>query len=79
MSPSDSATGRSRLLKELYPEAGVRPRQALLSMPRGNGKTGLAAVLAAYALFAEDVEGAQVLVVASDERQAGMSTDRSVG
>jgi len=42
-----------------------------LSLPRGNGKTGLAAVLALYALFADEQEGAQVLVVASDERQAG--------
>jgi phage terminase large subunit-like protein len=48
-----------------------RPRQGLLSLPRGNGKTALAAFLAAYALFADDVEGAQVLCVASDERQAG--------
>ncbi len=49
-----------------------RPRQGLLSVPRGNGKTALAAFLAAYALFADDVEGAQVLCVASDERQAGL-------
>jgi phage terminase large subunit-like protein len=60
------------ILKQLYPMAGQRPRQGLVSMPRGNGKTGLAAVLAAYALFAEEQEGAQILVVASDERQAGM-------
>lgn len=60
------------ILRKLYPMEGKRPRQGLLSMPRGNGKTGLAAVLAAYALFADGVEGAQVLVVASDERQAGM-------
>lgn len=60
------------IVRSLYPEGDTRPRQALLSMPRGNGKTGLASVLAAYALFADDVEGAQVLVVASDERQAGM-------
>ncbi len=51
--------------------ADPRPRQGLLSIPRGNGKTALAAFLAAYALFADDVEGAQVLCVASDERQAG--------
>jgi phage terminase large subunit-like protein len=38
--------------------------------PPGDGKTALAAFLAAYALFADDVEGAQVLCVASDERQA---------
>ena len=39
-------------------------------MPRGNGKSGLAAVLGMYALLADGVEGAQVLIVASDERQA---------
>jgi len=58
------------MVARFYPTEGRRPRQALVSMPRGNGKTGLAAVLAAYALFAEGVEGAQVLVVASDQRQA---------
>lgn len=45
-------------------------RQAVVSMPRGNGKTTLAACLALYGLFADGVEGAQVLTVASDERQA---------
>jgi len=59
------------IVKGLYPIRGQRPRQGLLSIPRGNGKTGLAAVLAAYGLFADEVEGAQVLIVASDERQAG--------
>lgn len=49
-----------------------RPRQGLVSIPRGNGKSSLAAMLAAYCLFADDVEGAQVLCVASDERQAGI-------
>ena len=53
-----------------------RPRQGLVSLPRGNGKTGLAAMLACYGLLADvdgqgrAVEGAQVLCVASDERQA---------
>ncbi|GAB2497178.1 terminase large subunit [Promicromonospora xylanilytica] len=62
------------IVRQLYPMADEckRPRQALMSIARGNGKTGLAAVLAAYALFADDEEGAQILVVASDERQAGM-------
>ena len=59
------------IVKGLYPLRGKRPRQGLLSLPRGNGKTGLASVLAAYALLADGVEGAQVLIVASDERQAG--------
>ena len=58
------------IVRQLYPQRGQRPRQGLVSMPRGNGKTALAAVLALYALFADGVEGAQVLTVASDERQA---------
>lgn len=44
-------------------------RQGLVSMGRGNGKTALAAMLACFGLF-EGTEGAQVLTVASDERQA---------
>jgi phage terminase large subunit-like protein len=47
-----------------------RPRQGLVSIPRGNGKSTLAAALGLYGLFADGVEGAQVLCVASDERQA---------
>ena len=44
-------------------------RTALVSMPRANGKTALAAALAVAELFAGDMS-AEVLVVASDERQA---------
>lgn len=58
------------VVKRLYPPTGKRPRQGVLSLPRGNGKSGLAAALALYGLLADDVEGAQVAVVASDERQA---------
>jgi phage terminase large subunit-like protein len=48
-----------------------RPRQGLVSMPAGNGKTtGFAAPLGLYGLLADGVEGAQVIVVASDQRQA---------
>jgi phage terminase large subunit-like protein len=47
-----------------------RPRQALISIPAGNGKSTLAAALGLYGLLGDRVEGAQVLVVASDERQA---------
>lgn len=47
-----------------------RPRAALWSMPRGQGKSTLAAGLGLYGLFAYRVEGASVVVVASDERQA---------
>jgi len=58
------------IVKATFPQGGRRPRQGLVSMPRGNGKTGLAAVLALYGLLADEQEGAQVLTVASDERQA---------
>jgi phage terminase large subunit-like protein len=54
----------------LYPMDTPRPRQALLSLPRGNGKTGLAAVLALYGLFADEIDAPQVLVVASNEQTA---------
>ena len=47
-----------------------RPRQALVSIPAGNGKSTLAAALGLYGMLGDRVEGAQVLVVASDERQA---------
>jgi phage terminase large subunit-like protein len=47
-----------------------RPRQALVSIPAGNGKSTLAAALGLYGLLADRVEGAQVICIASDERQA---------
>jgi phage terminase large subunit-like protein len=47
-----------------------RPRQALVSVPAGNGKSTLAAAIGLYGLLADRVEGAQVICVASDERQA---------
>jgi phage terminase large subunit-like protein len=47
-----------------------RPRQGLVSIPRGNGKSTLAAALGVYGLLGDGVEGAQVCCVASDERQA---------
>jgi phage terminase large subunit-like protein len=49
-----------------------RPRQGLVSIPAGNGKSTLAAALGLFGLLGDGVEGAQVLVVASDERQAGI-------
>ena len=61
---------RDGIVKAMYPATGLRPRQGLVSLPRGNGKSTLAAALALYGLFADGIEGAQVLVVASDERQA---------
>jgi phage terminase large subunit-like protein len=47
-----------------------RPRQGLVSIPAGNGKSTLAAALGIYGLLGDGVEGAQVLCVASDQRQA---------
>ena len=46
-----------------------RPRQGLVSIPAGNGKSTLAAALGPSGLLADRTEGAQVICVASDERQ----------
>lgn len=59
------------ILRALY-DPTPRPRAGLVSLPRGNAKTTLAAMLAVYHLFGEDVASPQVLFVASDERQAGI-------
>jgi phage terminase large subunit-like protein len=47
-----------------------RPRQGLVSVARGNGKSTFAATLAIFELFT--TQSAQVIVVASDQRQAGI-------
>ena len=47
-------------------------RTALVSLPRANGKTALAAMLAVAELFC-GAESAEVLVVASDQRQANIT------
>jgi phage terminase large subunit-like protein len=49
-----------------------RPRAGLISIPRGNGKSTLAAALGIYGLFGDEESSPQVLVIASDERQAGI-------
>jgi phage terminase large subunit-like protein len=49
-----------------------RPRQGLVSMPTGNAKSTLAAGLGLFGLLADGVEGAQVPIIASDKRQAGI-------
>ncbi|MGX6397557.1 terminase large subunit domain-containing protein [Rothia kristinae] len=51
-------------------------QQALVSMPRGNGKSGLAAALGVAELWVGDYS-AEVLVVASDERQARIVFDQA--
>jgi phage terminase large subunit-like protein len=49
-----------------------QPRLAGWMLPRGQGKTSLTAVLALFELLA-GADGAQVVVVATDERQAGLT------
>jgi phage terminase large subunit-like protein len=61
-----------RELVALTWDARPRPRVAGWMLPRGQGKTSLVAVLALYELFA-GTDGAQVVVVATDERQAGLA------
>ncbi|MGO4984895.1 terminase large subunit domain-containing protein [Collinsella sp. Sow4_E3] len=51
---------------------GVGIRTALVSLPRANGKTALAAALAVAELFCGP-DSAEVLVVASDQRQANIA------
>ena len=51
---------------------GKKIRTGLVSMPRANGKTALAAMLAVAELFAGPMS-AEVLVVATDERQAKLT------
>ncbi len=67
---------QQEIVKGLIPARGLRPRQGVLSLPRGNGKTALAAVLACYHLFADDVDSAEVALVAVDERQARIVFNR---
>jgi phage terminase large subunit-like protein len=49
-----------------------RPRQGLVSMPAGNAKSTLGAGLGLYGLLGDGVMGAQVPIIASDKRQAGI-------
>ncbi|MGM0700383.1 MAG: terminase large subunit domain-containing protein [Actinomycetota bacterium] len=57
---------QKQIIKGAYAK---KVRTGLVSMPRANGKTALAAMLAVAELFAGG-ESPEVLVVASDERQA---------
>lgn len=59
-----------RIVREFFPARGARPREGLVSLPRGNGKSALAAALALYCAFADDEPSPFVALVASDERQA---------
>jgi len=45
-----------------------RPRQGLVAIPAGNGKSALAAALGLFGLLGDGVEGAQVLQAAHRRR-----------
>ena len=63
------------ILKGLFPMRGDRPRQGLVALPRGNGKSTLAALIALYALFADDEDSPQIVLVASTFQQARIVFD----
>jgi phage terminase large subunit-like protein len=73
-------TGQGRRLRLRPWQRGIvrgllnepRPRQGLVSMPAGNAKSTLGAGLGLYGLLGDGVEGAQVPIIASDKRQAGI-------
>jgi len=62
------------LLKHLYarhPDGGYIAQTALLGLPRKNGKSALSsAAIALYSLFAEDVQGGEIIVAAAEKEQA---------
>jgi phage terminase large subunit-like protein len=54
-----------------------RPLQAIVSIPRGNGKTTFAAALSVFELFARGRRGTQVLQLATAHRQADLCFSRA--
>lgn len=65
---------QKELLKHLYARddsGGYRAQTALIGMPRKNGKSALtSAAVALYKLFAEGVQGGEVIVAAAEKEQA---------
>lgn len=61
---------QQKMISPVLPERGRRPRQALIELARGQGKSTLACALALYFAFADGVEAPEVLLVAANERQA---------
>lgn len=62
------------LLRNLYarhPDGGYIAQTALIGMPRKNGKSALSsAAIALYSLFAEGVQGGEIIVAAAEKEQA---------
>ena len=59
-----------KIVSQILPQRGVRPRQALVELARGQGKSTLACAIAMYLVFADGEEAPTVILVASNERQA---------
>ncbi|MCW2783468.1 MAG: hypothetical protein JWR35_3919 [Marmoricola sp.] len=60
------------ILKGLFPMRGGRPSKGLLSLPRGNGKSSLSAVIALYLIHCEEEWSPVVLLCGADLRSAGI-------
>lgn len=54
------------------PDGTRRYREALIYVPRGNGKTFLASALSLLAYFTDDEPGAEVYCAAAERKQAGI-------
>lgn len=78
--PSGHGQGKPVILREfqrevtegLFPDDRPRPSSGLVSISRGNSKSTTAAIYGLYAAFADGVMSPQILIVASDIRQAGI-------
>jgi Phage terminase-like protein, large subunit len=64
--PMKLAKFQRDIIRAAFGDASVR--STVVSIARGNGKSGLAAAVALWGLF--DVDDSEVLLVAADERQA---------
>lgn len=78
--PSGHGAGQAFKLRDwqmdilcgLYPKGEQWPSQGLISMPRANGKSSLAAILALANLFVWGDMSPQILICSSDARQSGI-------
>lgn len=71
--PMKLAAFQKRIIREVFRDQAVR--SALVSLPRGNGKTSLSAALALFHLLDVRDDEPEVLAVASDERTAEVLLD----
>lgn len=77
--PKGAGAGNPLLLRDWQQDIAnglfdaPRPRSGLLALPRGNGKSSLAAAFGLYALYADREPSPQVVIVATSEEQAGIT------